>query len=119
MEDYLKDYFEREIKYVRLKLIDVITRATGDAASTHKTPGLAALSLPPILRFEKLKSMSQIIETVGNVKFIGALVSVIRDTLARMLVIAQGDPRLPTKVIISSLLTSQFLAIILKRVPLI
>jgi hypothetical protein len=98
LEDYLKDYFDKEINWVRLKLVDAIKKATGDDAYTHKMAGLAALSHPPRLRHEKFKSVEALVSTVGNLKFVTTSLSIVGDSLRRMLIIGQGDGRLASRV---------------------
>lgn len=36
LEDYQKDYFDRELNYLRLRLVDAIGKATKETACTHK-----------------------------------------------------------------------------------
>lgn len=98
LEEYLKTYFEKEMNWTRLKLSDEIKKATKDEACVQKVPGLAALSRPPRIRQEKFKSIDQIVTTIGNERFVSLSLSVIRDSLNRMLVIGQGDSRLSQKV---------------------
>lgn len=108
LSDYLKNYFEKELNWARLKLSDEIKKATKDDAYVQKTPGLAALSRPPHIRQEKFKSIEQIVTAVGNNKFVVTSLSVVRDALNRMLIIGQGDSRLAQKVRNTALVYSLF-----------
>ena len=99
LSDYLKNYFDKELNWTRLKLADEIKKATKDEAYVQKIPGLAALSRPPQIRQEKFKSIEQLVAAVGNNKFIVTSLSVVRDSLNRILIIGQGDSRLSQKVI--------------------
>ena len=100
LSDYLKNYFDKELNWTRLKLADEIKKATKDEAYVQKMPGLAALSKPPHIRQEKFKSIEQIVAAVGNNKFVLVSIAAIRDSLNRMLIIGQGDSRLSQKVML-------------------
>jgi hypothetical protein len=60
LDDYLKDYFEKEFSLVRIRLVDLIRKGTKDETFVMKMSGLAALEHPPRLRYEKFKSIDMV-----------------------------------------------------------
>jgi hypothetical protein len=77
---HLRDYFDKEMKHVELQL-DALLRSSVDDPSI--VPKASLLNPIPKVKGEKLKSIGSILKTIGNAKFIAAMLSVSTDACIR------------------------------------
>ena len=100
---YLYEYFQKEFTHIKFQYHRVLTKAINDHPSTTKyvkkaVTSATVLSSLPLLKAEKLKSISNIERSVGNLEFIDTVFLQSSDSLSRITNIARDDKRLSSTI---------------------
>eukprot|EP01031_Cornospumella_fuschlensis_P033224 gene33224-40198_t len=105
LSSYVSDYFEKELLHVRTQCTQLLKKAVeegggGGLGGVGRISG-GTLLTPPVVKWEKLKSVSYILKTVMNRLVFSQLLNIVTDACVRMESIGgreDGGRRLPPQV---------------------